>query len=224
MPDLLSVKLQRLAAMSDFRSNLVRMVAVGGFYAIHLVTYSANSESTSIPVLSSLATLLQLKTETPISSRVHLAFSLIAVMWIGWALTMHRSLFERRLPGWLPYATACVDTALLTAVLVLSAGAQNPLVCGYLLIVMLVAMRMNLKLVWWTTACGLLGLLTILAAAKWPKGLLVDYPLPVIPRHYQLMLGLAIILAGLIAGQWVRSTTAVWNAGMVDGSKENKGG
>lgn len=223
-PNALHVSVQRLASLADYRSNMVRMAAVAGFYVIHLLNYAANSESEGLSSLGSIAGFLQLQTEEAISSKVHLAFSLITVMWVAWALVVHRSLYERRLPFWLPYATASIDMALLTAVLVLSAGAQNPLVCGYILILMLVAMRLSLPLVRWTTAFGMLGLLTVLAATKWPRGILEDSPLPPIPRHYQLMLGLAIILAGLIAGQWVRSTRVALSQAMRDASREKKHG
>jgi len=207
-----SSPLRRAAGLADYRSNAIRMSAIGGFYGIHLLNYSANSESGPIAGIGILASFLQLDSTMQVTSRTHLALSLIALMWSGWALVIHRSLFEQRLPKWLPYATALVDVSLLTGILLLSAGAQNPLVCGYLLIIMLVAMRLDLRLVRWSTLCAFLGLLTILAATKWPKGLLLEQPLQLIPRHYQLMLGLAILLAGLIAGQWVRSTSLLMDS------------
>ena len=201
----LSKPLDQLGAgrLADFRGNVIRMLG-RWLYIIHLLNYASNAESARIPLLSSLAGFLQLKSGESISPRVHLAFSLIAIMWIGWAVLVQRSLFERRIPSWLPFDRQHRHQ-LMTAAAVVRWCPKIRLVCAHLLIIMLVAMRLQLGLVWCT--CGsLLGLLTILAATRWPSGILEANPLPAIPRHYQLMLGLAIVLAGVIAAQWVRIT------------------
>jgi hypothetical protein len=201
--------MEQMERLADYRANVVRMIAVGVFYSLHTVHYLANQSNQNSNAWSSVFEFLQLSSDVPISARVHLAISFLVVAWMGLAAIVHRSLFEAHPPRWLPSLSVCLDVGLLTAALVLSTGVRSPMYCGFVLIIMLVALRLNLTMVRWTTVLSLVGLLIVLGASKWPRGLLLDHPLPTIPRHHQLMIGASIILAGLIAGQWVRQTRSL---------------
>jgi hypothetical protein len=182
----------------DFRSNLVRLAAIASFYSVHLLHYWSTDGA------SWLASFLQLSDQSHIHPSIHVALTIVAVIWTAWALLIQRSLTERNVPAWMALITVGLDAFLLTAVLILTAGAQSPLVSGYLLIIMLAGLRLDLKIIHCATFCSMAGYLVVLGCTRWPRGLLLDNPLPIIPRHYQLMIGLAILIAGITAGQWVR--------------------
>jgi hypothetical protein len=95
--------------------------------------------------------------------------------------------------------------------------------CGFLLIIMLVALRLDLNIVRWTTVFSMIGFLFVLGASKWPRGILLEQPISTIPRHHQLMIGASIVLTGIIAGQWVRQTRAMLDHLTVSGGGKTNG-
>jgi hypothetical protein len=188
--------LQWRAQEAELRVNFTRILAVGGFYIIHLLHHY----SSALPLLG----FLELGAGGKVSPALHIAVTAIAAAWIAWALLVQSSLRQGLLPGWMPAASTVLDIVLLTAMVILGSGARSPLVCGYLLVIMLAALRLNLRLVWLSAAGSLLGFLVVLGCSRWPRGFLLEHDLPIIPRYQQFMFLLAIVAAGVIAGQWVR--------------------
>src|SRR5947207_1831073 len=80
------------------------------------------------------------------------------------------------------------DLVLLTCVLALTSGATSPLVAGYFLIVMMSALRLDLRLTRCTTAAAVAGYVVLLGVARWPLGLAKVSPLPAVPRYQELMM------------------------------------
>ena len=124
--------------------------------------------------------------------------------WVLWSLLVHVLLLDRVFPRRLPLVSICVDSLLLTAVLLCGSGAASPMVCGYFLIVMMAGLRLNLNWVKAAAGCCLAGYVVLLGCARWPQGVLLAQPHPTLPRYHQLMVGIAIVMSGVIVGQLVR--------------------
>ena len=88
--------------------------------------------------------------------------------------------------------------------LTLSSGAASPLVAGYFLIIMMAGLRFDVRLVRLTTCGAIAGYLFLLGAAKWPMGLAKINVLPTVPRYQEAMVVAALLLAGVVVGQWLR--------------------
>ncbi|HMC09994.1 MAG TPA: hypothetical protein VKH44_01840 [Pirellulaceae bacterium] len=183
---------------AEIRVNTMRIIAVGSFYLIHIVhQYSANHPARWLSIL-------QLGSGEALSEKLNVAVTSVAVAWTMWALLVHSLLRDRVFPWWLPAVSTGLDTLLLTAMLLLSSGAASPLVAGYFLIIMLAGLRFELWLVRAAAGACLAGYIVVLGATRWPRGLLLENTLPRVPRFQQLMVLAALLLAGVIAGQWVR--------------------
>lgn len=183
---------------AEIRVNSMRVIAVGSFYLIHLAHHYSASHS------DGWLSFLQLGGGEALSEKLNVAVTSIAVAWTMWALLVNSLLRERVFPWWLPAVSTSLDTLLLTAMLLLSSGAISPLVAGYFLIIMLAGLRFDLWQVRVATGGCIAGYLILLGAARWPRGLLLENVLPRVPRFQQFMVIAALLLAGVIAGQWVR--------------------
>jgi hypothetical protein len=189
---------------AEARANLLRIVAIGAFYLVHLWTYF--SSQGRLPKLA----FWQLAEAGEINRQFHLLGTLIAVTWAMVALGILLALQQRIFPRWLPYLSTCCDLVLLTSIICLGSAARSPLVAGYFLILVLATLRFSLSLVWFTTAGSALAYLVVLGAAKWPERLgiakLVGETAAElrVPRYHQVITLLAILLAGVMLGQIAR--------------------
>lgn len=193
-----SVLRRRRQYEAEIRVNVVRIAAIGAFYLIHLLHHWAAT--------SGHAWLhgIGLDAGNALAPIQHTALTFLVLAWIMAAVVVQQFLQARRLPPWLMYASTAADLVFLTSALTLSAGAASPLVAGYFLIVIMSGLRFDLRLVRATTCGAVAGYLFLLGAAKWPIGLLQQYPLPIVPRYQQLMVVAALLLAGTLVGQWLR--------------------
>ena len=82
--------------------------------------------------------------------------------------------------------------------------AASPLLAGYFLIIIMSGLRLELRLVWDAAGASIAGYLFVLGCTRWPRGLLLENPLPEVPRYQQLMVIAALAIAGVIVGQCVR--------------------
>lgn len=183
---------------SEVRVNLIRIAAVGVFYAVHLVHQVAASGNHRIFAV------LGLDAGTVLPKPNHVAVTCLALAWVMLALFIHSLLLARRFPRWLMYVSTGGDILLLTGVLALTSGARSPLVAGYFLIVMMAGLRLDLWLVRATAAGTLIGYLVLLGSSRWPVGLAKLNELPTVPRYHQLMVVAALSLSGVVVGQWIR--------------------
>ncbi len=187
-----------LPAAADVRGNVVRMIAIAGFYGIHLLNvYLPGLESSSVRASAGLA-------ELPVSSTVHLSVSVLVFAWLMQAMGVHLAAMTKPLTRPLALAVIVGDAIWLTAALCFSTGATGPLVAGYFLIIGLAALRLDLWLIRWATVATVLGYLFVLGATRWPLGLLKEIPVVSVPRYHQLMTIIALVLMGVVLGQTVR--------------------
>ncbi len=189
---------------AESRANLLRIIAIGLFYLVHLWSYFGSQGW--LPNYG----FLQIAESGEISKRFHLLITLIAVAWAMFALGILLALQQQIFPRWLPYFSTGCDIVLLTGVICLGGMARSPLVVGYFLVLILAALRLSLPLIWFATAACGLAYLSVLGCAKWPErfGLsqLVGQTAADlrVPRYHEIIVLVAIVMAGVMLGQIVR--------------------
>jgi hypothetical protein len=174
----------------EAKANLLRIIAIGAFYAIELLNYHGLRFG-----------FLELERDEGVDRQFHLAVTALAVAWtlvsLGILLCLRRQIF----PGWLKFVSTACDVVLLAAVLTLADGPKSPLVVGYFLIVALSGLRFNLPLVWFATLASMAGYLYVLGYAKWfadpARNLRIE-------RYQQLIFLVALGLMGIVLGQVIR--------------------
>jgi hypothetical protein len=175
----------------ELRGNLLRLIAIAAFYAIHLYDYLSVKGTLEGPPLEELR-------------HFHKAVTVLAIAWTFVGLAILVCLKRRLFPNWLKYATAGADLLLLTSILSVADGPRSPLVAAYFLVIVVSGLRFSLPLVRCTTIGAMCGYIVLLGLAKWPDRFgrpAVDLR---VPRREQLIVLLALALSGVILGQIVR--------------------
>jgi hypothetical protein len=189
---------------AESRANFLRIIAIGAFYLVHLWSYF--SSQGRLPNFG----FLQLANAGEITEHFHTLITLLAVAWAMLALGILLALQQRIFPLWLPYFSTACDIILLTSIVCIGSMARSPLVAGYFLIIILAGLRLSLPLIWITTAQCALAYLCVLGCAKWPNHFgftkLLDQTLANyrVPRYHQMIVLVAIVMAGVMVGQIVR--------------------
>jgi hypothetical protein len=188
---------------AEARANLLRILAIGAFYLVHLSTYL--SSQGRLPQFG----FLQLADAGEISKQFHVMVTLLATAWAMLALSILLCLQQRIFPRWLPYFSTACDVLMLTAMICVADGPRSVLVVGYYLILILATLRLSLPLVRFATAACSLAYLFILGCTKWPDSFGFDRLNPHladlrVPRYQQFIMLLSIALAGVMLGQIVR--------------------
>lgn len=171
------------------RANLLRIVAVGVFYAVQLTQVfwltDAVARSAELPF--------------------HRMATAVAAAWSLLAVAVLLCLRSHLLPAGLKFFSTAVDIALLTFLAIQAGGPNSPLVFGYFLIVAISALRFNLPLVWFATLGCLLGYLTTVGAKdeRW-----FDADHVVRPVEQLLMLA-SLALTGIVMGQVIRRVRGI---------------
>ncbi len=187
-----------LPAAADVRGNLVRMIAILGFYSIHLLNVYLPS-----PSESTMRSAVGIPGST-VSNTVHIVVSILVFAWLIQALGIHLAAMTKPFSRRIAMAVIVGDIIWLTAALCFSTGAAGPMVAGYFLIIGLAALRLDLWLIRWATVATTFGYLFVLGATRWPIGLLKEFQIEAVPRYHQLMTIVALGLMGVVIGQVVR--------------------
>jgi hypothetical protein len=176
----------------EVRVNLVRLTALIAFYAYHLFDAWQNRDNPAY---------------TP---QYRTAVTAVVFAWAGVVVLAYAWLRTGRLPVGLPTFTTLADAVLTTALVTVSGGPKStPLVLLYLLIVAAGPPRLSLRLVWLATAAAGLGYLVALGHYVFIRiGTAAYYSDSAIriPRPQEAITLLAIVTAGLLAGQAVRQS------------------
>lgn len=171
----------------EARANLLRLLAVGSFYAVQLLHFYrfANRDEQDVVF--------------------HQRATGVAVAWTLVALAILLCLRVRLFSAALKYVTSVCDIVLLTALASLARGAESPLVLGYFLIIALSALRFSLHLVWFCTVMSMLAYLSLvgLVDQKWFDA---EHA---IPPATQLLTLLSLAFTGIVTGQTVRSSRSI---------------
>lgn len=189
---------------AESRANLLRIIAIGAFYLVHLWSYFGSQGR--LPNYG----FLQIAESGQITQKFHLLITLIAVAWAMLALGILLALQNRIFPRWLPYLSTGADIVLLTSMVCLGGMARSPLIVAYFLVLILATLRLSLPLVWFATAgCGL-AYLFVLGCAKWSAHGSLSESLGQksaelsVPRYHEMIVLVAIVMAGVILGQITR--------------------
>lgn len=173
----------------EYRANHLRIFSLVAFYLVHLVQHYRPGGL--------------LATSAPPDEVFHLAVTVIVAGWLLMSLAVDVCLRQRAFPGSMPYITTGLDLALLTAILCLGGGQQSPLVLGYLLILIMAAMRFSLPLVRAATAAAIFCYLYLMVMGRWPQ-LFGDRQVRVVARYHQIITLLAMAICGGMLGQIIR--------------------
>lgn len=173
----------------EVRVNLIRLTGVFLFYGRHLVEF----------VLAA--------PDAPVRGAYHLRVTWVAAAWVAAVLLVRFQLARRVVPTWLKYATTAWDLFMVTLLCMIAGGPRSPLVLLLFLIIAMSPLRLSLGLVYATTAGAGLAYLSLLAFYAWVRiGYERYYSTPElrIPRSEEAIHLIALLVAGLLAGQAVR--------------------
>ena len=170
------------------RANLIRILAIGAFYAIQLVHYYGFAErDPGSPAFRQTVAFHQAATALAVAG------SLISLALL---LCLRRHIF----PSLLKFVSATGDVVLVTSLASIGAGPFSPLVSIYFLIIVMAGLRFSLRLVWCSTLCSLAGYL-FLVGLRDDKWFDADH---VVPPVEQIMTLACLGLTGIITGQIIR--------------------
>jgi len=178
----------------EVRVNLIRLAGIVLFYGRHLVEY------------------LLAAPDSPVRGVYHLRVTWVAGAWAAAVVLVRYQLARRVVPAWLKYATTAWDLFLVTLLCTLAGGPRSPLMLLLFLVVAMAPLRLSLRLVYATTAGAILAYLAVLAIYAWGKvGYEKYYATPElrIPRSEEAIHVLALLVAGLLAGQVVRQARRI---------------
>jgi hypothetical protein len=171
----------------ETRANLLRIVAIGAFYAVQLVSFYVLSRSDA--------------QQLPFHQRA----TAIAVAWTMVALAVMLCQRMRVFPAALKYASTACDLILLTALATLAAGPFSPLVFAYFVIIAMAALRFSLGLVWFATLGSMAGYWGLVGTVDktWFNA---EH---IVPLPTQMIVLLSLALTGVVLGQVVRRVKAM---------------
>jgi len=178
----------------EVRVNLIRLAGIVLFYGRHLVEY------------------LLAAPDSPVRGVYHLRVTWVTGAWAAAVVLVRYQLARRVVPAWLKYATTAWDLFLVTLLCTLAGGPRSPLMLLLFLVVAMAPLRLSLRLVYATTAGAILAYLAVLAIYAWGKvGYEKYYATPElrIPRSEEAIHVLALLVAGLLAGQVVRQARRI---------------
>lgn len=173
----------------EARANLLRIIGIAAFYIIEMVNHGGQLGSLGLPQVS--------------SDRFHASVTALAVAWTMVALATLVCLRRQFFPAAMKFVTTACDLVLLTAVLMIADGPRSPLVVVYFLVIALAALRLSLPLMWMTTVGSMLGYVFLLGYVDYCASAERAAAMSV-PRYYQLIVLVALALAGVILGQVIR--------------------
>lgn len=182
------------------RINVIRIIAVALFFAIHATAYYAQTPGDTGDGERAVA-------ETAaghITYAMHVSVMLIVMAWTMQAMAVYNLAQVNWARPWMAPLNIVLDVTWLTCLLCLSRGPGSSLVAAYFLIIATSTWRLQVRWVRLATIAGVIGYLVVLGAAKWPIGILRDVPMLHVPRYHQALMLVALAMAGVIAGQTVR--------------------
>jgi len=179
----------------EVRVNLIRLVAILGFYGHHLVN------------------VYLLRDDPTVAGRFHAAVTALVLAWSAMVLALYFCLSRRWLPPWLMYATAAWDIVLVTALLMLTGDPRTSLATLFFLVIATAPLRLSLPLVYAATLGAMLAATVMMGGYVFGVVGTTDYYDPSkgyqVPRTSEVIFLLALGAAGLLAGQVVRQARRV---------------
>ena len=185
----------------EIRVQRVRLLAVLLFFANHLIQ----------SVISAW--------QQPVDFRFQAIVTILAALWLA---SIVISIAAVKLGRWslrMPYVTTFSDVALITVLLCVGDGPNSWLVLLFFLVIAAAPLRLDLRLVYFSTGCAMLGYLVTLAEFAWFQigwqYYYGDEYLGQIDRAQEFIVLIALLIAGVFAGQVVRQIHRLGN-GLID--------
>lgn len=181
---------QRLESWAgELRVNMIRLLALLLFYGRHLIEYWLAAP------------------DAPVRGAYHTRITWLCMFWAGAAIVLHVRLLRRQVTPTLKYVAVLIDAVMITLLCMLAGGPKSPLILLYFLLIASASLRLSLHVVYLATACAIGGYLIMLANYAWREiGYARYYATPElrIPRSHEAIVVVALLVAGLFAGQMVR--------------------
>jgi len=179
----------------EARANLLRILAIGVFYVVQLVSYyllTAHVEGS--------AAFAEATTFHQAATALAVAGSLVSLAIL---LCLRRRIF----PAALKFISTAVDVILITSLAAIGSGPNSPLVVVYFLIIAIAGLRFSLRLVWCATIGTMLGYLMLFGIKDdtWFDAKHVVRPVE------QIMTLASLALTGIVLGQVIRRVRTVAN-------------
>jgi hypothetical protein len=176
----------------EARANLLRIVAIGVFYIVQLVSFYASTSHDDTDAFNEAQTFHQAATALAVAG------SLVSLAIL---LCLRRRIF----PASLKFISTASDIILLTSLASIGSGPKSPLVVVYFLIIAMAGLRFSLRLVWCATICSMLGYLTLVGIKDEAWFDPVHFVAPV----EQVMTLCSLGLTGIVLGQVIRRVRAL---------------
>lgn len=175
----------------EAQANLLRIVAIGGFYAVELLNYYGLHVG-------------NLVLRSRVTATFHQTVTALAVAWVGVALVVLYCLRRRVFPAAMKYLSTAADLLLLTATFMVADGMRSPLVPALFVVIAMAGLRFSLGLVRFATGGAIGVYVVVLIYSRW----ITQRDLRV-PHYHALLMLLALTLCGIILGQVIRRVRAM---------------
>lgn len=166
----------------ESRANLLRIIAIGGFYLVQLVQFYALEQQSAGAV--------------PFQQRATALAVAGTIVALGVTLCLRRHIF----PAALKYVSATCDIVLVAALVWLAGGPTSPSTRAFFVVIALAALRFDLGLIWFSTLGCLVAYEGLVGWAD-PKWFDAEHAVPVVDN---LLMLVSLGLTGIILGQVIR--------------------
>jgi hypothetical protein len=167
----------------ELRLNLIRLVAIAGFYGYHLLDAYVLGDDPAL------------------RGNYHTLVSVVTFAWAVGALTLQLYLLNRWVPAALMYVATAWDLVMITAVLMIGHNPGSMLAVLYVLVVAAAAPRLSLPLIYVTTLSAMAAFLFFHGYVRFWLKLPDEQRLP---HSQQVIFLLALAVTGLVTGQVLR--------------------
>ena len=168
----------------EFRLNLIRLVAIAGFYGYHL-----------------LDSYVLRPGDPDVVGRYHAQITVLALAWAVGALALHLYLVNRWVPAALKYIASGWDIVMVTALLMIGHDPHSLLTVLYVVVIAAAALRLDLTLIYTATLGSMLAFLFFHGYIRYWLEFAASHRLS---HAQQTLFLLALVVTGLITGQVVR--------------------
>lgn len=172
----------------EVRVNLIRLAALAVFYGYHVLNVFVISDAPAL------------------RGRFHQTVSLVIFVWAAGAVLLHVVLARRIMRPALPLTVIAWDIVMVTALLCVCENPRSMIVTAWFLIIASSSLRFSLPPVYLSVFGSLLGYLVFLGHSRYVLQLPIELR---VPRTNQIVFALALVVAGLLAGQSVRQARRI---------------
>ena len=177
----------------EVRVNLIRLAALAMFYSYHVLNAFVINDVLAL------------------RGRFHQTVSLVVFVWAAGAVLLHVVLARRLMRPSLPLTIVAWDIVMVTALLCVCENPRSMVVTAYFLIIASASLRFSLPPVYLSVVGSLMGYLVFLGHTRYVLQVAEELR---VPQTNQIVFGIALLVAGLLAGQSVRQVRRIAARGL----------